>query len=401
MPQTTSSDDSRSCPGHPSPEAANAEAWTAYGRHHLRRATPLPEAERIDWGPAGSGPGDAPLGDLRGLRVLDLGCGTARHAAHLVRDGGARVDAVDSSPSQIERARARYGGLPGLTLVCADAVDHLRTADPYDVVYAVHAFPYMNPHRLLPELARSLRPGGRLCFTVLHTNSTGHGPGTEVTSRPETLRLAGGGELTVRMWVLTTDAWTELLRTYGLEVESVTVLDAPEVGNHASYRLFQARRPARVTSRPRSARPPVPHAAIGVGAVLLGPRGLLLGRHRRGTLELPGGTVEPGESLQETVVRELAEETGLVADPADVRLLGTLVDRVGGVVRMTVGAVVTAWRGTPADQPDESVGDWRWWPLDALPPGLFECSAQILTAWRPELPVDHAPAHFTPFADGR
>ncbi|MEV7451553.1 bifunctional class I SAM-dependent methyltransferase/NUDIX hydrolase [Streptomyces nigra] len=379
-------------------EKTNTEAWTAYGRHHLRRATPLPEADRIDWGPAGSGPGDEPLGDLRGLRVLDLGCGPARHAAHLVRDRGARVDAVDSSPSQIERARSRYDGLPGLALVCADAVEHLRTAAPYDVVYAVHAVPYIDPHRLLPELARSVRPGGRLCFTVLHTNSAGHGPGTEVAARPEVLRLAEGGETTVRMWVLTTEVWTELLETYGLRVESVTALDAPEAGNHASYRLFEVRRPARITSRPRTRRPPVPHAAIGVGAVLLGPDGLLLGRHRRGTLELPGGTVEPGESLRETVVRELAEETGLLADPADVRLLGTLVDEVGGVVRMTVGAVVTAWRGTPADQPDESVGDWRWWPLDALPPGLFECSAQILTAWRPGLPIDHRPAHFTPFA---
>lgn len=109
--------------------------------------------------------------------------------------------------------------------------------------------------------------------------------------------------------------------------------------------------------------------------------------------------MEPGESLEETVVRELAEETGLLADPSDVRLLGTLVDQVDGVVRITFGALVTAWRGEPADQPDESVGDWRWWPLDALPPNLFECSAQILTAWRPDLPIDHPPAHFTPFAE--
>lgn len=155
--------------------------------------------------------------------------------------------------------------------------------------------------------------------------------------------------------------------------------------------------PAHVTTRPRTTKPPIPQAALGVGAVLLGPDGLLLGRHRLGTTELPGGTVEPGESLPEAVVRELAEETGLRADPADVRLLGMFLDQVGDVVRVTVGALVTAWRGEPADQPGESVGDWRWWPLDGLPPDLFECSAQILTAWRPDLPIDHPPAHFTPF----
>ncbi|GED83369.1 hypothetical protein TNCT6_04540 [Streptomyces sp. 6-11-2] len=133
---------------------------------------------------------------------------------------------------------------------------------------------------------------------------------------------------------------------------------------------------------------------------MFGERGLLLGRHRHGTWELPGGTVEPGESLHDTVVRELAEETGLVARPEDVTLLGTLLDHVDDVVRVTVGAVVTAWQGEPADQPHESVGDWRWWDPEELPQGLFVCSAQILTSWRSDLPpIDHAPAHFTPYAD--
>ncbi|WP_348652399.1 NUDIX domain-containing protein [Streptomyces sp. ATE26] len=333
------------------------------------------------------------------MRLCDLGCGTGRHAAHLARTHGAAVDGIELSPTQIQRARARYGDLPGLRLVQADAVAHLRAAAPYDVIYSLSAVHFIDPHRLLPALAAALRPGGRLYFTVLHTNSSGSGPSSEVKSRPEILRLAGGGELSVHMWVLTTKLWTDLLAQHGLRTEEVTVLDAPEEGNHASYRLFQVRRPARITSRPRRAQPPVAHAAAGVGAVLVGPRGLLLGRHRRGTVELPGGTVEPGESLQETVVRELAEETGLHTDPADVRLLGMLLDQAGGgVLRITFGALVTRWHGEPADQPSEPVGDWQWWPLDALPPGLFECSAQILTAWRPELPIDHPPAHFTPFA---
>ena len=60
--------------------------------------------------------------------------------------------------------------------------------------------------------------------------------------------------------------------------------------------------------------------------------------------------------------------------------------------------MVTAWHSRPATQPDERVGDWAWYPLDRLPDGLFVCSAQILTAWRPDLAIDHAPAHFTPYA---
>ncbi|WUJ41505.1 NUDIX hydrolase [Streptomyces sp. NBC_00386] len=208
--------------------------------------------------------------------------------------------------------------------------------------------------------------------------------------------------LPLQTWVLTAQVWEDLLTDYGFTVEAITQLHAPEPDNPVICQLIQARRrtvlPAQITSRPRSRRPPVPHAAIGVGAIVYGERGLLLGRHHRGTLELPGGSVEAGEPFEQTVVRELAEETGLSARPEDVTLLGTLVDHVGDVVRVTVGALVTAWQGEPATQPDESVGDWAWWPLDDLPDGLFECSAQILAAWLPDLPIDHPPAHFSPYA---
>ena len=130
---------------------------------------------------------------------------------------------------------------------------------------------------------------------------------------------------------------------------------------------------------------------------MYGERGLLLGRHRLGTWELPGGSVEPGESLYGAVVRELGEETGLRARPEDVVLLGSLLDHVDDMVRTTVAAEITVWQGEPATL-EPTVGDWRWWSLDALPDGLFVCSAQILTAWRPNLPIDHTPAHYTPYA---
>jgi SAM-dependent methyltransferase len=146
-------------PGTADAEQVNAAMWHAYGAHHLDRATPLPEVDEIAWGPAGRGPGDAVLGDLTGLRVLDLGCGPGRHAAHLARTHHAAVDAVDLSPTQIARARARYGDLPGLRLIQADAVGHLRASTPYDVIYSLSAVHFIDPHRLLPALTAALRPG--------------------------------------------------------------------------------------------------------------------------------------------------------------------------------------------------------------------------------------------------
>jgi malonyl-CoA O-methyltransferase len=48
------------------------------------------------------------LGDVRGLRVLDVGCGTGRHAVRLAA-AGANVDAIDFSPAMLEQARQKPG----------------------------------------------------------------------------------------------------------------------------------------------------------------------------------------------------------------------------------------------------------------------------------------------------
>src|ERR1051325_4042675 len=59
----------------------------------------------------------------------------------------------------------------------------------------------------------------------------------------------------------------------------------------------------------------------GVSAVVLTPEGLLLQRRSdNGLWGLPGGGVEPGESVSAAIVREVREETGLDVTP--VRLVG-------------------------------------------------------------------------------
>ncbi|MEU8954877.1 bifunctional class I SAM-dependent methyltransferase/NUDIX hydrolase [Streptomyces sp. NPDC048518] len=384
-------------------EDTNTRAWQVYGQRQLARAYTPPIPERLHWTPWDSiGPGAEILGDVAGRRVLDIGSGAGHHAMYLAQALDARVTGIELSPTQHERAVRAHPDVDGVKFVQADVAAYLAGAEPFDAAYAIGTLGFIDPHRSLPALRDGLRPGAPLILSLLHTDLDGRGPSTEVAPREQMILLRDDPPLPTQMWVLAPQLWEDLLTEYGFRVEAIDLFPHPDEDAAVIQQLIHARRlvdrPARVSSRPRTTRAPAAHAAVGVGAILHSEQGILLGRHRRGTLELPGGSVEAGESFEEAVIRELAEETGLGARTGDVELLGTLVDHVDGVLRITVGALVHAWQGQPATQPGESVGDWAWHPLGQLPAGLFECSAQILTSWRPDLPIDHPPAHFTPFA---
>lgn len=158
------------------PEQANTTAQERCGAHHIDRRTPVPDVERIDWGVEGATPGAEVLGDLSGKRVLDLGSGIAKHAAHLVREHRAAVGAVDASPGQCRRACERYGELSGVRVFLGDAVEHLRPAEPYDVICSIGAVPCITPQRLLPALTAALGPEGRFRFTTLETDGSATAP---------------------------------------------------------------------------------------------------------------------------------------------------------------------------------------------------------------------------------
>jgi 8-oxo-dGTP pyrophosphatase MutT (NUDIX family) len=383
-------------------EDINTQAWKVYGQRQLARAYMPPIPDQMSWVPwEGVGPGAEILGDITGRRILDIGSGAGHHAVHLAQAHGARVTGIELSPTQHERAASTHANVRDVQFAQGDVAEYLAGAEPFEAAYAIGTLAFIDPHRALPALRDGLYPGAPLVLSLLHTDLHGRGPSIEVAPREQMILLRDDPPLPTQMWILAPQLWEDLLTEYGFRVEAIDLLHHPDENAPVIQQLIHARRlpdrSARVSSRSRSTGPPVAHAAVGVGAILLSGQGILLGRHRRGTLELPGGSLEVGEPLEQTVVRELAEETGLSARLEDVTLLGTLVDHVGDIVRVTVGALVTAWQGEPATQPDESVGDWAWWPLDELPNGLFECSAQILAAWRPDLPIDHPPAHFTPY----
>jgi SAM-dependent methyltransferase len=99
-------------------------------------------------------------------RALDAACGTGRHARHLA-DMGHDVVGVDLTPEMLRRARA---AVPEAVFLEADLVDIASfPAGRFDLVVCGLALAHVaDLDRATGELARVLRPGGRLVISVLH-----------------------------------------------------------------------------------------------------------------------------------------------------------------------------------------------------------------------------------------
>ncbi|MFJ5228223.1 SAM-dependent methyltransferase [Streptomyces sp. NPDC088400] len=156
------------------PEDVNAQSWRQNGQRQLERGYMSPIPQQIAWGPwDGVGPGDAALGNITGKRLLDIGSGAGHHAVHLAQRYGARIDAIELSPTQHERAVTHHGHIDGVAFLLGDMVTHLHQAQPYEGAYAIGSLPYLDPTRSLPALRGGLLPGAPLVFSALHTNLHG------------------------------------------------------------------------------------------------------------------------------------------------------------------------------------------------------------------------------------
>jgi SAM-dependent methyltransferase len=226
--------------------AANRELWTQanseYTDEHAYRAW---AAEDITWGIF-----NVPeqqlgvLSDVRGLDVIELGCGTAYFSAWLARRG-ARSAGVDVTPAQLESAR-RCQDRFGITfpLIEADAGDVPLPSGCFDLaVSECGASLWCDPARWVPEAARLLRPGGKLVFhttTILVTvcSPGPGGPAGQELLHPQRQahRLAtprggiqfhpGHGE------------WITILRNSGFIIDALHELYAPpDAPDHPYYAL--------------------------------------------------------------------------------------------------------------------------------------------------------------------
>ncbi len=126
------------------------------------------------------------------------------------------------------------------------------------------------------------------------------------------------------------------------------------------------------------------HPRVGCGAAVVRDGKLLLVQRltepEAGCWGLPGGKVDPFESLGQAVRREIQEELGIVIEDASLLCVVELIDRPGDEHWVAPVYRVAQFGGEPANLEPQKHAGFGWFPLDALPDALTVAARQAATA---------------------
>ena len=152
-------------------QRANRRDWDGYADEYQATHGAFLRDTGFVWSPEGVDEADVRvLGDVTGLRVLEVGCGAAQ-CARWLGGRGARPVGLDLSERQLQHSR-RIDEETGhrVPVVAGTATDLPFPDRSFDVVFsAFGALQFVgDAGRAVAEAARVLVPGGRFAFSITH-----------------------------------------------------------------------------------------------------------------------------------------------------------------------------------------------------------------------------------------
>ncbi len=108
------------------------------------------------------------LPDVRGRRVLDLGCGFGHNCVDFVDRGASEVVGIDISEKMLAVARAE-SSRPNIRYINMSMTEISSLTGKFDLVYSSLAFHYIEDlDRLMRDISELLNVGGTLLFSQEH-----------------------------------------------------------------------------------------------------------------------------------------------------------------------------------------------------------------------------------------
>src|SRR6476659_6936695 len=216
-------------------ERLNRTFWEATSAEYQSEHAAELEAAPLAWGTWRIPESEVgALGDLSGLDVLELGCGGGQWSIALAARG-VRVVGLDLSAAQLSHAASKGSRVP-FVQASAEATPFAGAA--FDVVFCDHgAMTFADPDASVPEVARLLRPGGRLVFchtAPLRVMCLDDEWNLTTTLHRDAFDMKAVTDGDSVDFVLPHGDWIRLFRQHGLVVDGLIELQ-PAAGSTTSY----------------------------------------------------------------------------------------------------------------------------------------------------------------------
>lgn len=129
---------------------------------------------------------------------------------------------------------------------------------------------------------------------------------------------------------------------------------------------------------------------VGFGVMILHKGKILLGQrhvdpekadselHGEGTWTMPGGKLHFGESFEQGAAREVLEETGIVIDQKDLKVIAINNDMNEHAHFITLGLLYEGEVAEPKVMEPDEITRWEWFPVESLPEPIFFPSKKIV-----------------------